>query len=171
MRRLGAAKVHDANPRAGRQPARRLGGTQRILDLAQMPDHRHVEAAGRPAGERRRCSRLVQHANLSSKLRRQAPSREVLQRNQPIGRGERAQNRRRIAIDIFVDVGAGQSHDQRPFRVKLAKAPDAVGAAPGMQRNHQIRCCSNVAAGGMNLVAELAQNPRPSCRRGPIAGP
>ena len=82
-----------------------------------------------------------------------------------------AQCRRRIAIEVFVDVGAGQGHDQRPFRVELTKARDAVGAAPGMQSDHQLRGLAVVAVGDTNVVAEPAQNARPAHRRGPVARP
>jgi hypothetical protein len=80
------------------------------------------------------------------------------------------QRRRRVAIDIFVDVGAAQSDDQRPIRKARAKIPDAVRAAPGVERDHQVRRRPVVAVGDLNVVTELAQDPRPADRRGRIAG-
>ena len=88
-----------------------------------------------------------------------------------IGARERMQNRHRIAIDIFVDVGATQSDDKRPMGVTFAKIPDAVGAAPCVERDHQIWRLSIVAVGNLNFMAELAQDPRPSGGRGSIPGP
>ena len=110
-------------------------------------------------------------ANLSSKFCRHSPPRKLLQRDEAIGTRERMQSRHRIAIDIFVDVGAAQSDNKRPVRVTLAKIPDAVGAAPGVERDHQIRRHSIVPVGNLNFMAELAQDPRPSGGRGPIPGP
>ena len=47
--RLGGTKMHDADSRSRRQAAHRLGCAKRILDLAQMPDHRDIEASCRRA--------------------------------------------------------------------------------------------------------------------------
>jgi hypothetical protein len=129
--------MHDAKARACRQTARRLGGTKRILDLAQMSDHGDVEARLAPdaaATQRRR--RLLHDANLVPKVSRHALSREFLQRDEPVGTGERAQDRGWIATDVFVDVGAAQADDQRSTGVTFVKASDAVCAAPGMKCNH-----------------------------------
>ena len=115
--------------------------------------------------------RLVHDANLWLKSRRYPPSRKLLERDQAIGACERVQSRRRIAVDVVIDVGATQSDDQRPIRVMLAKIPDAVGAAPCVQRDHQIRRRSLVPVGDLNLMAEFPQDPRPACGRGPIPGP
>jgi hypothetical protein len=114
---------------------------------------------------------LVQDANLSPKLRRHAASRQILQRDEAIGTSERMQGGRRIAIDIVVDIGAAQSHDQRPIRIALAKIADADGAAPRVERDHQIHCRSVVTAGNVNPMAELAQDSRPAASRGSIPGP
>ena len=78
------------------------------------------------------------------------------------------QSRHRIAIDIVVDVGAAQRDDKRPIRITLAKIADAVGAAPRVERDHQIRGRSIVPAGNLNVMAEFAQDPRPSHGRGSI---
>ena len=110
-------------------------------------------------------------ANLSPKLRRHAPPRKLLQGDEAIGTRERMQSRHRIAIDIFVDVGAAQSDNQRSSWVTRAKIPDAVGAAPCVERNHQIRRHPIVPVGNLNFMAELAQDPRPSAGRGPVPGP
>src|SRR5262249_56692188 len=75
---------------------------------------------------RQRHSRLMHDANLRAKPRGHAPPHEPLQPDEPIGACKRAQSRRWVAIDIVVDIGAAQSHDQRPIGVKLAKVPDAV---------------------------------------------
>ena len=115
--------------------------------------------------------RLVHDPHLWSKSRRHAPPCKLLQRNEAIGTGERTQSRRRIAIDIFVDVGAAQRDDQRPFGVTLAKILDTLRAAPGVQRNHQVRRLSIVAVGDFNVMAELAQNPGPAGGGSPIPGP
>jgi hypothetical protein len=114
---------------------------------------------------------LEHDTDLVPELRRHAPSRQLLQGDQPIGAGERAQGRDRIAIDVLVDVGAGQRYDQRPARIERAKIADAVGAAPGMQRNHQIRGRSIVSIGDTNAVTELPQDPRPPRRRGAVPRP
>ena len=78
------------------------------------------------------------------------------------------QSRRRIAVDILVDVGAAQSDNQRSSWVTRAKIPDAVGAAPCVERNHQIRRHPIVPVGNLNFMAELAQDPRPSAGRGSV---
>src|SRR5262249_17532965 len=86
LRRLGGPKMHDANPRGCRQTTRGLGGAEWILDLAQMADHGDVEATRLPVMHtRRRRGRLMHDANLASKPCGHAPSRELLQRNEPIG--------------------------------------------------------------------------------------
>ena len=82
--------MHDTNARGRREAARGLRGAKWVLDLAQMPDHGHFEAArvlaaGIPAAAVQWRSRLVDDANLSSKSLRDAPARELLQRNQPVG--------------------------------------------------------------------------------------
>jgi hypothetical protein len=120
---------------------------------------------------RQRHSRLMHDANLSSKPRGHAPSHELLQRDEPIGACERTQGRRWIAIDIVVDVGAAQTHDQRSIGVKLAKVPDAVRAAPRVKRNHQVCGGSIVSAGNVNSMAKLAQDPHPAHAGGLISGP
>ena len=111
----------------------------------------------------------MHQANLSSKSLRHALAREPLQGNQPIGARERMQRGHWVALDVVVDVGAAQSHDQRPIRIKLAKSPDAARAAPCMQRNHQLGLLSGVLVGDVNLMAELAQDARPAHRRGAIS--
>ena len=121
LRRQGP-KIHDAHPRGRRQAAHRLGRAQRILHLAQMPDHRDIEASRRRAMRRtQRRSRLVHDANLGPKSCRHSPPRKLLQRDQAVGARERMQSRHRIAIDIVVDVGAAQRDDKRPIRITLAK--------------------------------------------------
>src|SRR5215475_2106988 len=129
--------MHDANARIFRQTARGFRSTKWILHLAQMANDGHVEAA--PALETattQRHSRLVHDANLVAKPSGYALASELLQRHEPAGAGERTQNRGRIAIDVVVDVGSAQADDQRPIGVQVAKGADAVGAAPGMERNH-----------------------------------
>ena len=59
----------------------------------------------------------------ASKSRRHAPPRKLLQRDQAIGACERVQSRRRIAIDVVVDVGAAQGDDQRPIRDNARENP------------------------------------------------
>src|SRR5215813_14414558 len=152
--------MHDANPRACRQTTRGLGGAKWILDLAQMADHGDVEATRPPVMHtRQRHSRLMHDANLTSKPCGHAPSRELLQRNEPIGACERAQSRRRIAIDIVVDVSAAQTHDQRSIGVKLAKVPDAVRAAPRVEVILQICGGSMRSVGNTNTTLFGAQEP------------
>jgi hypothetical protein len=112
----------------------------------------------------------VHDANFLSKSPRQALPRELLQGDQAIGAGERVQRRLRIALDVFVDIGAAQCHDQRSARKNLPKSADAVGAAPGMQRDHQIRGRSIPFVGDANLVTELTQDVRPAQRRRTISG-
>ena len=142
---------------------------KRILHRAQMPDHRDIEASRRRAMRRtQRRSRLVHDANLGPKPCRHSPPRKLLQRDQAVGARERMQSRRRIAIDVVVDVGAAQRDDKRPIRITLAKIADAVGAAPRVERNHQIRGRSIVPVGNLNVMAEFAQDPRPSHGRGPF---
>ena len=126
--------MHDADPRGRRQAAHRLGCAKRILYLAQMPNHRDIEASCRRGMRRtQRRSRLVHDANLWSKFRRHSPPRKLLQRDETIGARERMQSRHRIAIDIFVDVGAAQSDDQ-------AADPGNVRENPG--------CCRSCARRG-----------------------
>jgi hypothetical protein len=164
--------MHDADARGRRQAAHRLGRAKRILHRAQMPDHRDIEASRRRAMRRtQRRSGLVHDANLGPKSCRHSPPRKLLQRDQAVGARERMQSRHRIAIDIVVDVGAAQRDDKRPIRITLAKIADAVGAAPRVERDHQIRGRSIVPVGNLNVMAEFAQDPRPSHGRGSIPGP
>jgi hypothetical protein len=122
-----------------------------------MTDHTHLEIAVRPTIDvrQRRC-RLIQNPDFAAKSCRHPPPRQLLERDQPIGTCQRVQGGTRIALDVFVDVGPGQSHDQRPIRIELAKAPDALGTAPGMQRNHQVRGRLLIFAGNVDLVTEPA---------------
>jgi len=137
-----------------------------------MADHGHVEAGSAPEMHtRRRRSRLMHDANLRAKLRGHAPPHELLQRDKPIRACKRAQSRRWVAIDIIVDVGAAQSHDQRPIGVKLAKVPDAVRAAPCVDCNHQVCGRSIISVGSANAMAKLAQDPRPPRTGGLVSGP
>ena len=71
-------------------------------------------------------------------LRGNALFGEGLKGKQAIGTGKRMQDRARISVEILINVGAAQSHDQRPVRVKRAKVMDAAGAPPGMERDHEI---------------------------------
>jgi hypothetical protein len=109
-------------------------------------------------------------AILVSKPRWHALSRELLQCDEPIGVRERAQCRLRIAIDVVVDIGSAQAHDQRPVGVKLAKDADAVCTAPRVKRNHQICGDSVVAIGDVDAMPELAQDSRPAHARRRVAG-
>ena len=108
---------------------------------------------------------------LSAKSRRQAPLDEFLQRHQPIGAFQRVQGRYGIAIDVVVNVGPAQTDDQRPLRVLIAKAPDALRAAPGVQRDHQICRRVVVANGNVNVVAQFAQDSRPAHRCSRVSRP
>jgi hypothetical protein len=103
-----------------------------------------------------RRSGLVHDANLGPKSRRHSPPRKLLQSDQAVSARERMQSRHRIAIDIVVDVGAAQRDDKRPIRITLAKIADAVGAAPRVERDHQIRGRSIVPVGNLNVMSEFA---------------
>src|SRR5262249_4114049 len=115
--------------------------------------------------------RLIYDAELSAKPCRHTPSREFLQRDQPIGAGERAHNRRPITIDVAVDVGAAQAHNQWAIRMPFAKSTNAVRAAPGVQGNHEIGGGSVVAISNVNARGKLAQGPRPAHAGGPVSRP
>jgi hypothetical protein len=94
----------------------------------------------------------VQHPKLGPKPHRHSPANEILQREEPIGTGEGVQNGRGIASDVLVDVRAAQGDDERPVRIKGAKPADALGATPGVQRNHQIGWRSVVCIGDADLM-------------------
>src|SRR4029450_3254202 len=98
-------------------------------------------------------------------------SRKLLQRHQPVGTGERVQNRTWITIDVVVDVWAAQADDRRWIGVEVAKATDAVCAAPRVKGNHQVCGGSVIAMRNVNAVSELAQDPRPAHARGFVSGP
>src|SRR5262249_26869747 len=102
---------------------------------------------------------------------RYALAREPLQRDESVGAGERAQDRARIAIDVVIDVGAAQTHDQRPVGITFAEGADAVGAAPRVESNHQVCGGSVVARYDVNAMSELAQDPRPAQARCLVSRP
>jgi len=114
---------------------------------------------------------LMQDAKLGSEPSWHAPARKLLQGNQAIGVAERSQRGRRVALEVLVDVGTGERHDQRPVRKQLTKAADALGAAPGMQSDHQLGGGSIVLVENAHLVAEFAQDARPAQCRGAISRP
>ena len=90
-------------------------------------------------------------ADLVSKQCRNAVSRELLQRDEPIGVRKRAQRRLGITIDVVVDIGSAQAHDQRTVGVKLAKDADALRTAPRVKRHHQV-CGASVVGGRVVAV-------------------
>ena len=144
---------------------------QGVFHLAQVTDHGDVKpACSRRVRALERGGRLIDDANLASKSAGHALARELLERDQPIGACKRAQRRFGIALDVLVDIGPAQGNDQRPIRVELAKAPDALCAAPSMQRNHQIRPLAIVFGCHIDLMTKLAQNARPAGAGGGIAG-
>ena len=110
-------------------------------------------------------------AELAAQSRRNPPPRQILQCDQPIGGFERAQGGLRIAVDVLVKIGAGESDDQRPIRVELAKAADRGGTAPGVQRDHQLRRRSIVLGRDAGGMPEAPKDFCPAQRRGPVAGP
>ena len=110
-------------------------------------------------------------AKLAAESPRNPPPREILQGDQPIGGFERAQRRLRITVDVLVEIGAGETNDQRSIRVELAKATNGAGAAPGMKRDHQLRRCSIVFGRDAGGMPEAPKDFCPAQRRGPVAGP
>ena len=110
-------------------------------------------------------------AKLAAESPRNPPPREILQCDQPFGGFERAQRRLRIAVDVLVEIGAGESDDQRSIRVQLAKAADGAGAAPGVKRDHQLRRRSIVLGRDAGGMPEAPKDFCPAQRRGPVAGP
>ena len=109
-------------------------------------------------------------ADLGSKPWGHAVSRKLLQRDEPIRVSKRTQRRLRITIDVVVDIGSAQAHDQRTVGVKLAKDADALRTAPRVKRHHQVCGASVVAIGDVDAMTELAQNSRPPHARGCVAG-
>jgi len=122
------------------------------------------------ASATQRHRRLMHDADLGSKPCWHAVSRELLQRDEPIRVSKRTQRRLRITIDVVVDIGSAQAHDQRTVGVKLAKDADALRTAPRVKRHHQVCRASVVAIGDVDAMTELAQNSRPPHARGCVAG-
>ena len=110
-------------------------------------------------------------AKLAAESLRKSPPRQILQGHQAIGRFERAQGASGIAVHILVKIGAGESNNQRSIRVQLAKATDRAGAAPRMERDHQLRRRSIVFGRDAGGMPEAPKDFCPAQRRGPVAGP
>ena len=155
--------MHDANARGCRRRRAASAARNGSFTLRRCPitatsklrcaRYGREDAAAPPTGARREPFAEISPARAS---------RELLQCDEPVGACERVQSRRRIAIDVFIDVGAAQGDDQGSIRVKLAKAPDAVRAAPRVQRNHQIRGGSVVSIGDVNVDARARAGSAPS---------
>jgi hypothetical protein len=46
--------------------------------------------------------------------------------------------RRRVAVDVSVQIGARQRHDDRPLVVLLARDPHGLGAPPRVERDQDV---------------------------------
>jgi hypothetical protein len=74
-----------------------------------------------------------------------------------------------MVVDVAVEVGAGQHDDQRPLRKARGEGVDRGGAAPRVQRDHQVRVAPVPLDLRADAVAVLAQETRIACGRVPIA--
>ena len=82
----GFAGVQNAQPGSRGHGSRRAGRTQRVLLLAQVPDHADIEGPFRRTAQQARVRhRLVNDVDLGEELRRQCFPDQLVQRDQGIG--------------------------------------------------------------------------------------
>src|SRR5262249_43143889 len=66
------------------------------------------------------------------------------------------------AVDVAIDVGAGEGYDERPLGVMFAELHDRIGAAAGVQRDEGVARLTVVALRNRDAMAEFAKQARPS---------
>ena len=91
-----------------------------------------------------------------------------LQPDQPRRKLERALGAT-IAMNIAVQIGSCQHYNQRPIGIFFVKVLDRIETSPRVERNHEVARRSIVTLLDCQLVAELAENGRPTEGGHPIA--
>ncbi len=170
LRRVGTTDLLDADTAVGRQQARRLGRPQRILDVAQVADHRDHRRLARPARTRQGPGRLMDDAEpCAQPLRHDAPGK-VVQGDQPISQRHRAKRRDRIDVDVVIDVGAAQLQDYRARGVGRLEFLDRRRAPPGVHGHHQVGGLPVIIRCHTHAMAEVPQDACPARSGDAVAG-
>jgi len=60
-----------------------------------------------------------------------------------------------IASDVTIEIGSGQNHKQRQFRMETVKFFDRWIAAPGVERDQQIAARAIIGPLNVNTMAQL----------------
>jgi hypothetical protein len=102
-------------------------------------------------------------------LRHDAPGK-VVQRDQPIRQLHRAQRRKRIDVDIVIDVGAAQLQDHRTRGVGGLESLDGRRTPPGVHGHHQVGRPAVIIRRNAHTMAEAAQDARPARSGDTVAG-
>ena len=135
--------------------------------MTQMSTVRFEGALGRPQGGRG----LVDHVQLGGAVRRDRLADPVMQTDQGVGEPHGAAHDVGMGLLKFIDIGAGKGDDQGSVRVEVAEADDRVGAAPGVEGDHQVGVLAAVFDGDIDPVTEVPQMPGPAPRGGAVSRP
>jgi hypothetical protein len=69
-----------------------------------------------------------------------------------------------IAMNVAIEVGPCEYHNQRPIRIGLVESLDGVKAAPRVQRDQEIARLASIRVIQRDTVSELAQDAGPTGR-------
>ena len=135
--------------------------------MAQMADNRNVEAA-LVAGRRRQLrSRLEDDSRLAAQPGRQRCGAAFLQYHKFGGQLQRALGHT-VAMDVAVQIRAGQHQREPTLRMRGVKGCDRRGRAPGVQCNQRIAGLAVPLLQHLNAT-QRSKKSRPARRRVPVA--
>src|SRR5713101_80735 len=126
------------DPRRCRQLTYGVGRSQRVLDRSQMRQYADLKTALLASwGREGTLSRLVDYAHSLPRAFGDGFDPELLQDNDPRRELQRA-HRFRAAFQIAIEIGAGQSDDERGKRMLLPETLNRRKAALRVQRDQQV---------------------------------
>jgi hypothetical protein len=162
--------VDDAQPGVRRQPPGGEGGAERVLHRPQVPDGTRLERVEPRPGEAARArERLAHDPHLRVEPPRQDARRVGLQDEEQVREPQGFAGRGALP-EIPVEVGAGEENDERPVRVPRAESSQSAVALPRVDRDERVASRRQLLP-DRDVVAELAEDPRPAERRDTVAGP
>src|SRR5207249_9391159 len=69
-----------------------------------------------------------------------------------------------IAMNVAIEIGPCEYHNQRPIRIGFVESLDGVKAAPRVQRDQEIARLASIRVIQRDTVSELAQDAGPTGR-------